>query len=128
MIYPWNGIFYFNMPYLKNQDLLDWRFNGPGDVGMNNNKWLIESYGVDNKKIHKIQHFISCQWDKNQYPQNLGDELLSFLENDTRNKDGKFFCEIYDNLFFHYRAGGNWRKEGKDIHNNLSKNLKSILL
>lgn len=127
-IYPWNGLFYFNMFTLKNQHLLDWNFNGFCDVGGNNNKWLIESYGVDNKKIHKIQHLISCQWDKNQYPPNLGDELLSFLENDTRNENGKFFCEIYDNIFFHYRAGGNWRNEGKDIHNNLSNNLKSILL
>ena len=128
MIYPWNGIFYFNMPYLKNQDLLDWSFNGHGDVGMNNNKWLMESYGEDNKKLHKIQHLISCQWDKKQYPPNLGDKLLSFLENDPRNEDGKFFCEIYDNIFFHYRAGGNWRKEGKNTHNDLSKNLKSILI
>ncbi len=126
-IYPWNGLFYFNMNTLKNQDLLDWNFNNFCDVGGNNNKWLTTSYGFDSEKIYKIQHLSSCRWDKNQFPSNLSDTLLHFLENDPRNEKGKFFCEIYDNLFFHYRAGGNWRNEGKEIHHNLTILLNKIL-
>ena len=127
MIYPWNGIFYFNMPYLKNQDLLDWGCPWNGDVGMNNNKWLKDSYGINNNKIHKIQHLISCNWDRNQYPSYLSKDLLVFLQTDPRNKNKKFFCEIYDDLFFHYRAGGNWMKEGYELHKTLSRDLKDIL-
>ena len=41
---------------------------------------------------------------------------------------GKFFCEIYDNVFLHYRAGGNWRNEGINIHKKLTKELKEALL
>ena len=127
MIYPWNGIFYFNMSYLKNQDLLDWGCPWNGDVGMNNNNWLVSSYGINNKKIYKIKHLSSGNWDKNQYPSCLGDNLLGFLENDIRNKNGKFFCEIYDGCFLHYRAGGNWMNEGREIHQNLTILLNKIL-
>ena len=47
---------------------------------------------------------------------------------DIRNKDGKFFCEIYDNVFLHYRAGGNWMGEGMDIHNLLTNMLKEAII
>jgi len=30
-------------------------------------------------------------------------KLLKFFKEDSRNKDGKFFSEIYDNKFLHYR-------------------------
>ena len=43
-------------------------------------------------------------------------------------KDGKYFCEIYDNCFFHYRAGGNWMEHGFKLHNDLSLKLKDILV
>ena len=55
-------------------------------------------------------------------------KLIDFLHNDSRNIDGKFFCEIYDDVFLHYRAGGNWRREGMELHNNLSLSLKKCLL
>ena len=32
---------------------------------------------------------------------------------------------IYDNVFLHYRAGGNWRKEGLELHKLLSQKLKN---
>ena len=47
---------------------------------------------------------------------------------DIRNKNGKFFCEIYDNVFLHYRAGGNWLREGLHVHKMLTKQLKEALL
>jgi len=53
---------------------------------------------------------------------------MSFLKNDLRNKDGMFFSEIYDNCFFHYRAGCNWIGEGIDFHNNNSLKLKEAIL
>ena len=50
------------------------------------------------------------------------------MKNDTRNTNNKLFCEIYDNKFLHYRAGGNWRKEGMDLHNKLTQSLKKSLI
>ena len=37
---------------------------------------------------------------------------------------GKFYCEIYDDVFLHYRAGGNWNKEGIGLHNALTEKLR----
>jgi hypothetical protein len=42
--------------------------------------------------------------------------------------NGNFFCEIYDEVFLHYRAGGNWNEEGMAMHNALSTKLKQALL
>jgi len=55
-------------------------------------------------------------------------KLIEFLKNDKRNINNNFFCEIYDNKFFHYRAGGNWLGEGLNFHIENTKNLHDILL
>ena len=65
----------------------------------------------------------------NELPQNLNSntKLIDFFKKDVRNIDGKFFCEIYDGVFLHYRAGGNWRNEGLELHKKLSNALKNCL-
>ena len=56
------------------------------------------------------------------------EELQNFLVSDLRNKNGKIYCEIYDNTFLHYCGGSNWRQEGKEIHRYLTNKLKHTLL
>jgi hypothetical protein len=53
--------------------------------------------------------------------------LVEFFQRDPRNANGQFFCEIYDGVFLHYRAGGNWRNEGAAFHAHLSQVLKQCL-
>ena len=36
--------------------------------------------------------------------------------------------KLYDNLFLHYRAGGNWRGEGLELHKKLTEQLKEALI
>ena len=46
----------------------------------------------------------------------------NFIKSDSRNKDGKFFVELFDNCFMHYRGGGcNWMNQDYNI---LSDELK----
>ena len=80
--------------------------------------------------IYFIKNLSSFTWDLNQLPIHLqyNTKLIDFLKNDIRNENDTFFCEIYDNVFLHYRAGGNWRKEGLVLHNLLSQKLKNALL
>ena len=80
--------------------------------------------------IYFIKHLASGSWNVNELPHNLksNEKLIDFLKNDVRNDNGAFFCEIYDDVFLHYRAGGNWRKEGMELHNKMSQLLKSCLL
>ena len=144
--YFWNGIYYFNINKMKNLELLNWDCCSECDVGGMMQEWIKKqmknnifpntdeirkSYSTDKTfhtdDIYFIKHLWSCSWDMSELPKNLENnvELLDFLKNDKRNKDNKFFCEIYDDVFLHYRAGGNWMKEGMEFHNEMTEKLKN---
>ena len=144
--YFWNGIYYFDMTRMKNLELLNWNHCSGCDVGgmmqqwlkkqmentpipnVNEIRWIDKEYHTND--IYFIKHLWSGSWDINELPKNLesNTKLIEFLKNDIRNENNKFFCEIYDNVFLHYRAGGNWRPEGVELHNLLSQILKNTLL
>lgn len=142
--YLWNGIYYFDMTKIKNNHMLDWNCSVGCDTGGMTQEWLLNQMGgckmpntdsirwtdetFHTQNIYFIKHLWSCTWNKKELPDNLNNEsLVSFLENDPRNVDGKYFCELYDGVFLHYRAGGNWRGEGVDLHSYLTRKLKQIL-
>jgi len=147
LYYIWNGIIYININKIKNKELLNWNLLlGITDVGGCMNRWLnneleenekfplLEDIRYKNinyrlKNIYLIKHLWSLSWNKDEIPENLksNEKLLNFLNNDPRNKNNKYFCEIYDDIFLHYRCGGNWQLEGKELHNNLSLLLKETL-
>jgi len=144
--YFWNGIYYFDLTKMKNLELLNWDCSTHCDTGGMMQEWLktqMENTPIPNtddirwtdkeyhtNDIYFMKHLWSCSWDINEIPKNLesNTKLIDFLKNDTRNVNNKFFCEIYDNKFLHYRAGGNWRKEGLELHKLLSQKLKDALL
>ena len=144
--YIWNGLYYFDMVKLKNIGVLNWDCKTGSDTGGMTEEWLeLQMQGKEmpktdairwtNKTYHTdtvyfIKHLWSGSWNLSELPQGLKDNktLLEFLMNDTRNENGKFFCEIYDNVFLHYRAGGNWRGEGMALHEELTQKLKSALM
>uniref|UniRef100_A0A6C0B830 Nucleotide-diphospho-sugar transferase domain-containing protein n=1 Tax=viral metagenome TaxID=1070528 RepID=A0A6C0B830_9ZZZZ len=142
--YFWNGIYYFDMTRMKNLHLLDWNCCPGCDVGGMMQKWLITQMAnqpmpntdkirwtdkvFHTESIYFIKHLWSCSWNKNELPKNITNpRLIAYLENDIRNVDGKFFCEIYDDVFLHYRAGGNWMKQNPQMHNYLTNYLKQCL-
>jgi hypothetical protein len=90
-------------------------------------RWTNKEFHTND--IYFMKHLWSCSWNINELPKNLhtNTKLIEFLMNDTRNTNN-FFCEIYDNVFLHYRAGGNWRNEGLELHKTLSEKLKKTLL
>jgi hypothetical protein len=138
--YFWNGIYYFDMIKMKNKEFLNWNCSTYCDVGGMMQEWLkkqMENILIPNTNeirvtndIYFIKHLSSCSWDINELPKNLQDnlKLIDFFKHDIRNVNDKFFCEIYDNVFLHYRAGGNWRHEGLGLHKLLSQKLKNCLL
>jgi hypothetical protein len=144
--YPWNGWCYFDMFKLKNKNLVHWeRIPGYCDTGGKMNDWLhVQMAGQPmpntdeirwsntmfyTDKIYFAKHLWSCTWDKTEAPDYIKENpiLLDFLTNDSRNVNGKFFCELYDGAFLHYRAGGNWRQEGLDFHRAITQRLKQVL-
>ena len=144
--YFWNGIYYFDMAKMKDMELLNWNCCVNCDTGGMMQEWLTkqmintampntDEIRYTNKQMHRnniyfMKHLWSCSWDIGELPKKLHDNrmLIYFLNNDIRNVNGKFFCEIYDDVFLHYRAGGNWRNEGLNLHNNLAQFLKECLL
>lgn len=144
--YLWNGVYYFDMTKMKNIDLLNWSHCTYCDVGGMMQEWLkLQTANTvipttddirwrnniyHTNTIYFIKHLWSCTWDMSELPENLkkNTKLVDFIKNDIRNINNKFFCEIYDNVFLHYRAGGNWRKEGLNVHNKLTQMLKDSLL
>jgi hypothetical protein len=144
--YFWNGIYYFDITKMNNLELLNFNNCDYCDVGGMMQEWFKKQMGnlpipntddirwtdkeFHTNNIYFIKHLWSCTWDITELPKNLQDniKLIEFLKNDARNINNKFFCEIYDNVFLHYRAGGNWRKEGLELHKLLSQQLKNCLL
>jgi hypothetical protein len=144
--YLWPGLCYFDMTKMKHFELIDWSLLHGFDSGGMTKEWLkkqMENTPIPNTNdirwidkeyhtndIYFIKHLWSGSWDINEFPKNLesNTKLIEFVKNDIRNVNNKFFCEIYDNVFLHYRAGGNWRKEGLGLHKLLSQKLKNTLL
>ena len=142
--YFWNGICYLDFKKIKDTNLLNWNLKPHCDVGGMMEEWFRINmdedipnryelrYGDDDfntKKIYFIKHLWSTTWNLSELPSNIKNaELIDFLKTDPRNSNGKFFSEIYDNCFLHYRAGGNWREEGMDFHEQLTEKLARCLV
>jgi len=144
--YFWNGLSYMDMTKMPNIDLLNWTpiLDGVAeewcDVGGSMKEWLKQKHPVPNaddirwKKesfhsdsVYYIKHLWSCSWNMDEMPHHVSPELISFIQNDSRNQNGKYFCEIYDDIFLHYRAGGNWMKEGMALHKEMTNKLRIVL-
>lgn len=125
--YFWNGIYYFDIDKMKNINLLNWNCSPGCDTGGMTQEWLKTQ---KNDNIYFIKHRSSGNWNGLNIPDKLKNniQLTNFLQNDIRNKDGMFFCELYNDVFLHYRAGSNWRGEGYNLHNSLTNLLKKALL
>ena len=142
--YFWNGIYYFDFNKMNNLQLLNWNCKPGCDVGGMMEQWLYtqtknipntDEIRHTNKVFHNddiyyIKHLWSCSYNENEIPENLqtNTKLIHFIKTDPRNQNGKFFCEIYDNKFLHYRAGGNWEKRNMNIHLGLTLKLRDLLL
>ena len=146
--YIWNGIYYFDFTKMNNINLLDWNTCPGCDVGGMMQTWLSLQ---DPASIYFMRHLYSCSWDASSAPTGaidpglifkglpspkddahppptLSPELIDFFTADPRNVNGKFFCEIYDDVFLHYRAGGNWMRQSPAMHSSLTNKLKEILI
>jgi hypothetical protein len=128
--YFWNGLYYFNTAKMANMELMNWNCLPGFDVGGMMIKWLKMQ---DPTTIYNIKHLPSLTWNKSSdnmpgcLKQSHYNDVIKFCETDPRNSNNKYFCEIYDNTYLHYRAGGNWREEGLQFHNLMTKKLRDVL-
>lgn len=140
--YIWPNLFYVDLNKLKHIELFKLNIDG-ADTGSASHHWLEtfpcsfpkceeirhSSHQFTNEYFYFIKHLWSCSWNENEIPENLkkNETLLAFLKNDFRNQSGRFFCEIYDQCLFHYRAGSNWMGQPKETHKQQLHKLFSVL-
>lgn len=130
--YFWNGLYYFDFGRIPTSllPLMDWRCNDVDgvwtDVGGGMHAFL---KGMNTAEVHEIPHLSSGQWGFDEYPfDSVSTEWLTFCMNDSRNPPtGKFFSEIYDSTFFHFRAGGNWERRNPTEYQTSVQTLQSIV-
>ena len=145
--YIWPGLCYLDFTKIQAPELLNWSTGYYLDTGAMMAEWLKRQAGgailpnTDDLRwkknetfrtdtIYFIPHLWSTTWNANELPDNLkaNTALLAFLQEDVRNVNGNFYCELYDKVFLHYRAGSNWNKEGMALHQDLTRKLKQVLL
>lgn len=145
--YMWPNLFYFNLFKLKNLHLINFNVSHNCDSGGNTQEFLklqnnnekfpsIEDLrynyhpNLNKNNIYYFKNLNSHSWDINDLPENIkyNIPLVLYLKNDKRNLNDKFFCELIDDIFLHYRSGSNWRNEGLDFHDNMIYQLFNILM
>lgn len=127
--YIWNGLYYMNFNKIKNINLLNWDMLDGCDTGAMTYIWYNKEINDPNPSMFYLSWLSSNTWNKEKLPKHITNtKLIDFLENNPRNMNGTYFCELYDDCLLHYRAGGNWMQEGLNFHNDLSNKLKEALL
>jgi hypothetical protein len=146
MFYPWNGLFYIDVQKDDHFDLINWSPTKDGnlecDTGGASRTWLSKisndnhpkfegfnetetirysPYEYRIKHIYYIKHLWSLTWNETEFPSNLDQKYIKILKEDPRNRNGKFYCEIYDNKFLHIRGGGRWDKGPQDLYNTMTQ-------
>lgn len=116
-----NGVYYFDTTIISNKHLLNWNVTEGTDVGGSMAEWLLLA-----PKIYVINHLSSLQWNEQQLPEQYAC-YKDFLSTDPRNIDGKYYCELYDGLYLHYRAGSAWMHSSAQLHANLTQKLLSVV-
>jgi hypothetical protein len=121
--YIWPNLFYMDMLRIPNAYQIDFSVTGDTDSGGATHTWLSACAKED---IQYIRHLPSLTWHAlpRDYPDYPG--LLAFLSADPRNKNGAFYCEIYDGSILHYRAGSNWDRRSPGLHATLTKSLMGL--
>lgn len=128
--YLWPNLVFFTPSKLKGLDDWDWSVivskNGlvEADTGGKTFNYLRKNSDLKLKIIH---HLSSENWCKEDCKFELSETTWSFLNSDIRNKNGKYYSEIYDDWILHLRASSNWEGLSRSTHLLRNKLLKKYL-
>jgi hypothetical protein len=127
--YVWPNIFYFNTMRLRWPELVNFNTQAPGDSGGAMCRWLSKYEKESPSSFVFIPYLQSERWNTDTHPvPHIAENVIQFIHTDPRNRNRKYWCEIYNNSILHYRAGSNWRREGREFHDRLTDALYKILM
>ncbi len=126
----WSGLLFINPHSMPSKEL--WSFDCgkvnkiPVDVAGQTYTWL---HHVASTGIHPnwLTHLSSLTWNMQDTGTPIARGLVNFMENDDRNRNGNFYCELYAETFIHFRAGSNWNKEKAEVVTNRNNNFLSAI-
>jgi hypothetical protein len=149
-LYIWPNLFYLDTEKMTENELLIFDLSlVPGaDTGSASWVWL-KSFGYTypsleavhnapetlvNDRFYFIKHLSSGNWKLFDLPNNMLNPkyrtLIEYIQKDGRNnmcEGNKYYGEIYDNVFYHYRGGSNWANFGKEFHYYMIKLLHQVI-
>ena len=114
--YFWTGLYYFDMPNMKNKNLMDFNKIPHTDTGGATYDYLMNNDDTENP-IYDIKFLKSNCWNASNLPSFINRKVLNFLENDPKNYSEKYYAELYDDTYFHLRAATNWDYAGFNVNN-----------
>jgi hypothetical protein len=109
----WSGLMFIDPPRIPEKGI--WSFDCGKVQGINVDvsgqtaHWLMKYSNL----VSKINHLPSLTWTTEDTEYRFSASQMKFLTTDSRNKAGKFYCELYGEQFLHYRGGSNWSGESK---------------
>ncbi len=126
----WAGLLFLDPQKMRHREI--WSFDCgkvdgiPVDVSGQTYHWLQRAQ-ADGIQPNWIKHLPSLQWTLDDLPIELPEIMADFMQNDDRNKERKFYCELYAETFLHFRAGSNWNRETAEKVNIRNNNfLKAV--
>ncbi len=126
----WAGLLFLNPKEMRHREIWSFdcgRVDGvPVDVSGQTYHWLQKAH-AEGIQPNWIKHLPSLQWSLSDLPISLPKIMTDFMQSDDRNKENKFFCELYAQTFLHFRAGSNWNRETAEKVNVRNNNfLKAV--
>jgi hypothetical protein len=127
----WSGLLFLDPGKMPVKEL--WSFdcgkvnNVRVDVSGQTHIWLnqAQKLGVEPQWL---PHLSSLNWGIHDLNSKLSTKILNFMLHDDRNIDDKFYSELYDNKFIHFRAGSNWKKEPAEIVKRRNQDFLSAMI
>lgn len=113
--YPWNGIFFVDQSRISQGSPMNWDCDVVDGVGLDTGgamrDWLDDQASISSPLagLHSGRWF----W-KRDFPI-APSALHGFLEFDAQVNNGRQFCELFEAVFLHLRAGGNWNVEMRNV-------------
>ncbi len=124
IVYAWPNLWWLDTTWPEDVEGLCWDLATHCDTGGASAPWVAQR-GTQVKWL--APHKSSGAWNSQHIPPSLagvstGADVKAFLDADPRNgTDGTYWAELYDDTFFHVRAGSNWCGEGAEIHRRIAE-------
>jgi hypothetical protein len=120
IVYAWPNLWWLDTTFPEDVEGLCWDLATHCDTGGASTSWIARHAS---RVKWLAPHKSSGKWNSQHIPPALQcTSVQAFLDADPRNgPERTYWAELYDDTFFHVRAGSNWNGEGAEIHRRIAE-------